>query len=259
MKKYGFLFLTLLLLTSCQSSPRQAESPTPAPTPTPTLTVTPMPTETVTSAGFHAPEGLELDVGDGEHKFWVETIDTGKPSYDGTVALIRIYRDREDAEPFQTFEETLYTRVPEVTPVDVDFDGNTDFSVLLHDYRSFRHSSYYIWDSAQECFVEDPYGLNNLNWAEFDTEKKIVEGKHGSMMGWQTNYYRYEQDQLLRVRVLDWGFNNTTSKIDLLVKDGWDGELETVYEYSADMDELAEGKVGTEEFMRWYDLDYPGE
>lgn len=253
MRKY-ILCMLLLLLTACQSTARQAESPTPVPTPTPMATVTPMPEPTPEPTSV----GIEVDIGDGEHKFWVEAIDTGKPSYDGTVALIRIYCDREDVEPFQTFEETHCMGPLEVAPVDVDFDGDMDISVLLHSYRSFRQRAYYIWDESQKKFVEDPYGLNYLNWAEFDSEKKIIEEKLWDMMGGMTRYYRYESDELLCVRDFSWEFSSKTEKMNLLVRDGWDGELETVYECAVSLDDWSNGTGSVEEFKRWYDLDYPG-
>jgi len=200
-----------------------------------------------------------LDIGDGEHTFWVEAVDTGEPAFDGTVSRVDIYRDREDAEPFQTFEEILNKGDLEIVPIDVDFDGDTDFSVLLHDYRSFRYSAYYIWDGKRERFIEDPYGLNDLNRAEFDPESKTIETSDWSLMGGQTSYYRYEGNDLLCVRALTWSFHGETGKTDLMVTDGWDGEETVVYKASAAMDELVEGMVGTEEFFRWEDLDYHGE
>lgn len=259
MRKY-ILCMLLLLLTACQSTARQAESPTPVPTPTPMATVTPMPEPTPSPTPEPTAVGVEVDIGDGEHKFWVEAIDTGKPSYDGTVALIRIYRDREDVEPFQTFEETLYRGPLEVAPVDVDFDGDMDFFVRLHPYFP-RSQAYYIWDAAEEKFISDPYGLKDLSDAEFDPEKKIVKKTlgGGDIGGTQICYYRYEKDSLLCVRVLEWGFSLTTKKVDLLIKDGWDGELETVYECAVSVDDWSNGTGSVEEFKRWYDLDYHGE
>lgn len=196
---------------------------------------------------------------DRSHTFWVEAVDTGTPSYDGTAVAVNVYKRKEDTSPFQTFEETLYKGRPEVSAVDADFDGDVDFSVRLHDYRSFQHSAYYLWDGKQGRFVEDPYGLNDLNWAEFDPESETIEGKNWSMMSGETSYYRYEGDSLVCIRVLTHGFNTETGKMDLLVTDGWNGERMVVYDYAAALDELVEGMVGTEEFFRWQDLDYHGE
>ncbi len=194
---------------------------------------------------------------DDTHTFWVEVVDMGTPSYEGTSLAINVYRNREDTQPLQTFEETLYEVRPEVSLADVDFDGDMDFSVLLHHYRSTRWSAYYIWNG--ERFVKDPYGLNDLNWAEFDQESKTITAGIWSVMSGNSWYYRYEGKDLICIRTLAWGYNTGTEKMDLRVTDGWDGELTVVYDYAAPMDELAEDRVGTEEFLRWYDISYRGE
>lgn len=255
MRKYVLCMLFLLLLTACQSAPQQAERPTPEPTPTPAATGTPTPEPTSEPTAV----GIEVDVGDGEHKFWVEAIDTGKPSYDGTVALIRIYRDREDVEPFQTFEETLYMGPLEVAPVDVDFDGDTDISVLLHSYRSIRQRAYYIWDEAQKKFVEDPYGLNDLNNTHFDEERQVVRANWGSVTGETVEYYQYRRGSLVCIRSLYRQYWSEDNTMHLKVEDEVDGVLTTVYEEKIPFGELPEGELWTEEFQRWHDLDYPGE
>ena len=193
MRKYVLCMLFLLLLTSCQSASRQAESPTPAPTPTPAA-VTPTPTETVTSAGFHAPEGLELDVGDGEHKFWIEI--TEREEEVGGV-WVNIYRDKEDAEPYQRFEDRAFS-FHRAGPhsVDADFDGNMDFYFEC-DWGSlpvfwFNH---YIWDATEERFVQDPYGLNDIPNVQFDSEREVVT----SWENRATVCYQYEDGQLVKV------------------------------------------------------------
>ena len=187
-------------------------------------------------------------------------MDLGTPVIDGTTAAVYIYQNKEDTTPFQIFEEFLGRGTPVVTPVDADFDGDMDISVLLHEYRSIQLSAYYIWDRDQACFVPDPYGLNKLPRASFDPENKIIiqEGPW-SVMGGGTCYYRYEGASLICVRTLSWSANSETGKMDLLVTDDWDGERKVVYETAAAMDELVEDKVGTEEFLRWYDLDYHGQ
>lgn len=194
---------------------------------------------------------------DDTHTFWVEVVDIGTPSYEGTSLAVNVYRNREDIQPLQTFEETFNEVWPEVSLADVDFDGDMDFSVLLHHYRSTRWSAYYIWNG--ERFVKDPYGLNDLNWAGFDPESKTITAGIWSVMSGHTGYYRYEGKDLICIRTLAWSYNTGTEKMDLRVTDGWDGERTVVYDYAAPMDELAEDKVGTEEFLRWDDISYRGE
>lgn len=100
MNKYSVLLLAILLLTSCQSTARQAESPAPAPTPTPMATVTLTPEPTLGPTPEPSSVGIELDVGDGEHTFWVELTEEGEGK------RVNIYEKQGDTRPIQTFEDT---------------------------------------------------------------------------------------------------------------------------------------------------------
>lgn len=207
------------------------------------------------------PVGIMVDVGDGEHTFWVEVVDTGEPWGDCNKLLVNIYRDEAKGELFQTFESWwadpygLYCFPVE----DMDFDGDTDFAVCNQDYRAFHWCSHYIWDEAQERFVEDPYGLNDLLNPSFDAEWQVVRSNSGWMGGATTAYYQYRKGSLACIRSLFYSYSEDEHAMRLKVEDEIDGVLTSVYKDSVPFSELPEGKLWTEEFERWYDPDYHGE
>lgn len=101
MKKYLPILTLLLLLTACQREPG-ASVPTPAPTPThtpmatvtPTPEPTPTPMVTVTPTPEPSSMGIELDVGDGEHKFWVEITQREEQEAEGGIPiLVSVYKE----------------------------------------------------------------------------------------------------------------------------------------------------------------------
>lgn len=264
MKKCIWAMLALLLLAGCGKGyvrPRPDPTPTPVPveTPRPTLTSTPAPAPTPEPT--HAPVGFEVEIGDGEHTFWVEVVDTGEPVVDCNKLLVNIHQDETKDERFQTFESWwadpygLYCFPVE----DMDFDGDMDFAVCNQDYRSFHCCSHYIWDEKQERFVEDPYGLNDLLNPHFDEERQVVRSNSGNWRGETTTYYQYRKGSLVCIRSLYYDCSVDATAMCLKVKDEIDGELTTVYEDEIPLGELPEGELWTEEVERWYDLDYHGE
>lgn len=272
MKRYIWIILAFLLLTGCEKGyvrPLPDPTPTPAlvetPRPTPAPTITPEPTATPVSS--EAPEptpnpvGIKVDIGDGEHTFWVEAVDTGEPAADCNKLLVNIYRDEAKEELFQTFESWwadpygLYCFPVE----DMDFDGDIDFAVCNKEYRTYHCCSHYIWDEEQERFVEDPYGLNDLNNPHFDEERQVVRSNSGWMGGETTTYYQYRKGSLVCVRSLVYSYSEDERAMGLEVEDEIDGALTSVYKNSIPLSELPEGKLWTEEFEHWYDLDYHGE
>lgn len=154
---------------------------------TPALEETPEPT----------PVGIEVDIGDGEHTFWVEL---AKGEED---ARVNIYRNKGDSEPAQSFVEEegfVDLDMAWLTAEDVDFDGYMDF----HFYTSFGYSivscsSYYVWDPKEQCFRPDPYGLNELSTVEFSPEWKQVHSLSRGPMGTMTVSYQYENGALVEV------------------------------------------------------------
>jgi hypothetical protein len=185
MKRYIPILLMVLLLAGCRESSSVSHSPAPTPSQVPEAAPTPVPEETETS-----PRGIALDVGDGEHTFWVEL--TEREEDIGGV-WVNIYRDRGDAEPFQQFEDHVSDLDrADIIVEDVDFDGNMDF----HFERSwgslplFWHS-YYVWDADTEKFVPDPYDLNALANAEFNPYAQEV-----STATRVQEYYQYEDGKL---------------------------------------------------------------
>lgn len=260
MKRCIPILLALLLLAGCER-----EEPAPTATPTPTPSPAPNELETVesptpTSVATHEPVGAEVDIGDGEHTFWVEVVDTGEPWADSNKLLILIYQDETKEKLFQTFESWwadpygLFCFPVE----DMDFDGDMDFSVCNIDYRSFHSCSHYIWDEEQEKFVEDPYGLNDLNNPCFDEEKQVIRSNSRGWRGESTTYYQYLKGSLACIRFLDYDYSDDKHIMRLEVKDELDGVLTVVYEEEIPFGDLPEGKLWTEEFERWFDLDYHG-
>lgn len=197
MNKYSVLLLAILLLTACQSTSQQAGSPAPAPTPTPMATVTLTPEPTPSPTPEPSSVGIELDVGDGEHKFWVEL------TKEGEGKRVNIYEKQGDTRPIQTFEDTEGFVSPsgaDLTAEDVNFDGYMDFHFCTSfGYSIVSHSSYYVWDPEEGCFVPDPYGLNELSTAEFLPYVKEVRSLSRGPMGTGTVSYCYENGVLVKV------------------------------------------------------------
>lgn len=234
---------------------REEVTPT-LPSSEPTLTPEPSPLP-------HEPVNIEVDVGDGEHTFWVEVVDTGEPAADCNKLLINIYQDETKRELFQTFESWwadphgLYCFPVE----DMDFDGDMDFSVCNQDYRSFHRCSHYFWDEEEERFVEDPYGLNRLTNVEFDGERRVVRASNGDAAGQTIFYYRYQDGALVCIRTLLYRLTANGAAILYQVEDLKDGALTMVYESHKELGNEAVSKddLWPEEFERWLDLDYCGE
>lgn len=128
---------------------------------------------------------------DGEHLFWVglrawENADTGV-----TVTIYDLYRE----EVVQTFEDPglALGSVGSSGTRDADFDGYADFY-----YKSGNQYFYYIWDARRECYVPDPYGLNEISGLSFNEEEKTVSGylEDGSAAR-----YRYQDGTLVQIGI----------------------------------------------------------
>lgn len=229
-----------------------ADSANPAATVTPTPEPTPEPTAV----------GIEVDIGDGEHKFWVELVDTD--TY-GNL-MVNIYEKPTDREPVQSFEdqcecsfERIYFYVE-----DVNFDGDTDFGVLYsrapNGHASF---SYYIWDAKEEKFIPDPYGLNELcsvGEPEMLPEEKAIRTFMRSNAGrsGEVRFYRYFPEGFTCVRKMDWEWHEDTDYTDFLVESYENGEMRIVYQDSLTPEAL-DGYLWSDEFSNWWDLSYSGE
>lgn len=184
MKRYVRALPVLLLLAGCRAQPPM---PTPEPTPVPE----------VSGALEAASVGIEVDIGDGAHAFWVELAEAevGK--------TVNIYREKGDPKPFQSFtdeEAMLDLEMAELTAEDVNFDGCMDFHYCTGTgYALVSHSSYYVWDPNTEQFQADPYGLNELSTAEFLPYSGEVSSLSQGPMGRLITSYQYEGDTLIRV------------------------------------------------------------
>lgn len=244
-RKYVLCMLFLLLLTACQSAPQQAERPTPEPTLTPAATGTPTLTETVTSAGFHAPEGLELDVGDGKHKFWIEI--TEREEEVGGV-WVNIYRDKEDSEPYQRFEDRAFD-FHRAGPhsVDADFDGNMDFYFPCQVGANNGFYSFWLWDGETGTFIEEKAGLGSLSYPYFEPEEKLIRSHMLDSATCSTDFiYTWREGELVCLRSVYHAYSEDMETVQVMV---WDEELGTIENtYPRDSN-----------WTQWLDLDYPGE
>lgn len=186
MKRYVRALPVLLLLAGCRAQP-------PAPTPTPE----PTPVPEVSGAPEAASVGIEVDIGDGAHTFWVELAEAevGK--------TVNIYREKGDPKPLQSFtdeEALLDLEMAELTAEDVNFDSYMDFHYCTSTgYALVSHSSYYVWDPNTEQFQADPYGLNKLSAAEFLPYSGEISSLSQGPMGRLITSYQYEGDNLSQV------------------------------------------------------------
>lgn len=206
----------------------------------------------------HEPVNIEVDVGDGEHTFWVELTEAevGK--------TVNIYREKGDPKPFQSFadeEALLDLEMAGLTAEDVNFDGHMDFGYLSWSGGSYAGSAYYIWDPTAEQFVRDPYGLETLSLPKFDPEKQAIETWSHSASSYTIEFYRYLDGELTCVRRLKNWENNTDDYTATLTVEEYDretGALKEVYrEEQAEIGGVT--YATTDEFRRWHDIDYPDE
>lgn len=279
MRKYIWpLLAVLLLLAGCTAQP---PDPTPTPTPIPVLEETPTPTATPTPTPTATPEpttvGIEVDIGGGEHTFWVVLA----KEEEGTQ--VNIYRNRGDSEPVQSFveEEGFVDLVlAELTAEDVDFDGCMDF----HFYTSFgcsivSYSSYYVWDPEEQCFRPDPYGLNELSTVEFSPEWKQVHSLSRGPMGTMVVSYQYENGALVEVGESFYPEEDSTEKaytahwitvddehtfwVKLMNTECWGSFEINIYREKGDTQpfQTLEGSCETDfQYLRWNieDMDFDG-
>ena len=192
---------------------------------------------------------------DDTHTFWVELVDTEKY---GTL-LVNIYEEQTDREPLQTFENQYECLFEEThfSVEDVDFDGDMDFYFMTaRGHFSVSFSSYYIWDG--EKFVSDPYGLNEVCYANFHPETKVVESiRVNSVVSGVIELYRYIDGKLTCLRRLE-RWDPSGHELELMVHDWKDGEWTVAYETVIDITKLERGGEFDPEFSRWYDLNYHG-
>ena len=259
-----------VLLCGCGATVEKA-SPAPTPTLTPEVTVmtapesTPRPEPTVfpTPAPTKEPINVQtctVDIGDGAHTFWVE-ITPRESEEEGIPITVSVYDSEEKNTLWQSWEDVCRLYEFEHISVesrDLDFDGDMDLEYSSWLSARMAGWAYWVWDAQQEKFVRDPYGLEELPWPEFDPEKQLVTAWYNESGGTGDFYYRYLDGTLTCIRRL---YRDVLSvgewKVVGIVEDYQNGELEEVYrEEFADQ---GEAWPHTEEFDRWYDLDYHGE
>ncbi len=269
MKKYLPILTLLLLLTACQREPG-ASVPTPAPTPTPVVTVTPTPEPTPTPMVTVTPTpepssmGIELDVGDGEHKFWVEITQREEQEAEGGIPILVSVYEESSGELKQSFEDEVWLySLGAATPreVDVNFDGCMDFEYGSWIAASSSGSVYYVWDKEAEQFVRDPYGLENLAMPDFDQERQVIETWNHSGFSYTIEFYRYLDGKLTCVRRLKNQDNYSDDFTATLTVENYDEKIGTLKEVYREENAEIGGVTyaSTEEFQRWHDLDYHGD
>ncbi len=210
-----------------------------------------------------APMGMEVDVGDGEHTFWVEISRREEQEKGSGIPILVSIMDRDKGETLQSFEEevTLYSfDMAEPFTEDVNFDGCADFGHGLWLAASCGGSAYYVWDKEQEKFVRDPYGLEKLSMPTFHQESKAIETWNHSGNSYVKEFYRYLDGTLTCIRRLDNRENDLDDGTATLTVEDYDvekGELREVYR---EENVLIGGVTyaDTDEFRRWENLDYHG-
>lgn len=205
---------------------------------------------------------LYLDVGDGEHRFWVEIAQLGEGVVgQGIPVMVSVYFWDDRTQPIQTWEDDClvydfeYVRL---AAQDVDFDGCMDMSYSSWIGASSGGDAYWVWDREAERFIRDPYGLEELlSFTIIDPEQQVVEtwipgGPHR-----RSEYYRYMDGELTCVRTLDRYDDMETGLETMKVEDYVDGKLVEVLSKERSLVGMKEGEVDSE-FSQWFDLDYHG-
>ena len=210
---------------------------------------------------YHGPHTLVLDIGDGEHSFWVE-ITPRESEEEGIPITVSVYDSEEKNTLWQRWEDVCYRPSFEtigLTSQDVDFDGNMDLIYSSWLAASTWGMNYWVWDAGQKKFVHDPYGLEGLSEPEFDQEKNVIATENHDGGGYKTEeYYRYQNGKLTCVRRLSTRPGGENWCATLTVEDYRNGKLQEVYRAEHVEDD---GVLwpSTEEFRKWHDLNYHGE
>lgn len=193
-------------------------------------------------------QSLALDVGDGEHIFWIEAeLGDWLNEFEKKVTL-SIYRRELDEEPLQVIETaTVAPSFLELESVDADFDGDMDFYFPHNVGATNGFYSFWLWDGETETFVEDHSDLGSLSYPRFDEEEKLIYSHmHGSATSSTDSIYAWRAGELVCLRSVYHAVSLDEASVDVVVWDEGRRTVEKTY-------------PGGSDWSRWLDLDYRGE
>lgn len=262
-----FVLACLLLLSGCGTAETTEPTPpatmTPTPSPIPAPTPTPEPTEEVkelwsfpiddTHNAFEVPTGGRLGT------VLVTEEREEKAEDNGVAVTLSVWAKDDVKTPIQTFEAEgdLVGVFGEIE--DYNFDGYTDFCYSYYCGAANANFGLYLWEEEQGQFILTEKYFGTGLWADKETQT-IHNYVHGSAMCGTHEIYRWEGDELLRVRevtYLDPDLEHDTR--DLLVYDRINGELTEVYRESFSWGEEGDNPDYSSTAEKWLDLSYHGE
>lgn len=249
------IFLLLITLIACQTVPtknNQSQTQT-------TVTSSQDNSSNITNDYFSF--NFKLNVGDNKHSF-VAFMKATPIMYNETYnskLKISIYELNNNSSPYQIIDDyTNGTLFKDYKIDDVNFDGYLDF--YYADFRGNVNSFYHfwLWNPKTETYVKSEE-LNNISLPAFKQNTKIVSGYNRSSAVSNTRtFYKYINEVLTCVRILDMGYPDENNLQLLTVQDYVDGKLVKVFtEKPVLPNDNYEGKA-YDEFFKWLDLNYHG-
>lgn len=165
--------------------------------------------------------------------------------------IFSVWNPKKMEQPMQTFSKKIIEGIaPEFHNVaDTNFDGFQDFGYLYSLGNQPNYWHYWLWDEEQAQFIYcEP--LTDISAPQFDSEKEVVTGwNRSSASTGEYTIYRWVDGELILMRDIEIGYDLAT------VEDRIDGQMMEVYRTEWDWNK----KAITEQFIKWYDLDYHGE
>lgn len=192
-------------------------------------------------------QALALDVGDGQHTFWVEAeLGDWCNEFEKEVT-ISIYCRELDQEPVQVIETTMISGFLKLKAVDADFDGDMDFYFPCQVGANNGFYSFWLWDGETGTFIEEKAGLGSLSYPYFEPEEKLIRSHMLDSATCSTDFiYTWREGELVCLRNVYHAYSEDMETVQVMV---WDEELGTIENtYPRDSN-----------WTQWLDLDYPGE
>ncbi len=197
---------------------------------------------------YNGGQALALDVGDGEHIFWIEAEPGDWLNEFEKEVTLSIYRQELDEEPVQVIKtSTVAFRLLKLESVDADFDGDMDFYFPCNVGATNGFYSFWLWDGETETFMEDHSDLGSLSYPRFDEEEKLIYSHmHGSATSSTDFIYTWRAGELVCLRSVYHAVSLDEASVDVVVWDEGQRTVEKTYPSGFD-------------WSRWIDLDYRGE
>lgn len=205
---------------------------------------------------------FKLDVGDDKHYFTISMravpiCDNDSEFYDRDLN-ITVSDVTNAGTTYQVIKDyTFGTLFQDYIVEDVNFDGFSDFYYVASRGNANIYYSFWVCSTKTETFISADE-LADISLSSFDSEAKVIQGfcRSSAASNMQT-FYKYIEEILTCVRILDMGYPDENSKQQLTVQDYVDGKLVEVFNKKTILSNEFSGEIYNE-FFKWEDLNYHG-